>query len=119
MVNSRTKGHSWERTVANYIKESTGHKAQRLLEYQEGFGVDIKTDLPLAIHCKCGKSPATAFTGYLESARSTIGSTPGTIPTCFFKWSWQGKDPHQRRGEYVVLNLDDFMEIFLGYFRSK
>jgi len=118
-VNSRTKGHSWERKTANILTEATGVKAIRLLEYQEGFGIDIKTETPIAVQCKCGKSTVKAFDGYLEAVRSTRGSTPGVIPACFFKWSWQGKDPNQKRGEYVVLSVDDFMEIFTSYLNSK
>lgn len=117
-INSRQKGHSWERYVANYLQEKTGAKCQRLLEFQEGFGVDIKTELPLAVQCKCSKSSGLAFTGYKEAAASAIGTTPGTIPTCFFKWSWKGRKPSEG-GEFVILNLDDFMEIFTAYLSGR
>ena len=115
----RTKGLNWERKTANILQDASGVKAIRLLEFQQGFGIDIKTELPLAVQCKCGKSTVKAFDGYLEAVRSARGSTPGMIPTCFFKWSWQGKDPHQKRGEYVVLSVEDFMEIFMSYLNNK
>lgn len=55
-VNSRRKGHSWERLVANELKDIGYKNAKRQLEYQEGLGVDIANVFPLRIQCKVGKS---------------------------------------------------------------
>lgn len=56
MINSRTKGHSFERQVASDLREVGFKDAKRLLEYQEGFGIDIAFVEPLRIQCKVGKS---------------------------------------------------------------
>lgn len=59
MVNSRKKGHDWEREVANKLKE-IDPTAKRNLEYQEG-SMDIGTQLPFAIQCKCMANPSVYF----------------------------------------------------------
>jgi hypothetical protein len=52
----RVKGHSFERRTANLLKQFDP-TAKRKLEYQEG-SVDIETQLPFAIQCKCQKQPS-------------------------------------------------------------
>ena len=51
MVNGRRKGHSFERQIANQLKEIYPNAA-RQLEYQEGFGYDIANTGKLRIQCK-------------------------------------------------------------------
>lgn len=52
---ARTKGHNFEREVANMLKPYYPD-AKRQLEYQEGLGYDIQNTGNLSIQCKIGKS---------------------------------------------------------------
>lgn len=52
---SRTKGHNFEREVANLLKTYYPN-AKRQLEYQEGLGYDIQNTGDLSVQCKIGKS---------------------------------------------------------------
>ena len=52
---ARTKGHNFEREVANLLKTYFPN-AKRQLEYQEGLGYDIANTDELSIQCKVGKS---------------------------------------------------------------
>jgi hypothetical protein len=69
---SRTKGHQWERDVANSLK-AIDPTAKRNLEYQEGSGFDISMELPLKIQCKCQKRPN--FVAALSEAESACKET--------------------------------------------
>lgn len=53
-VNSRRKGHSFERTVATDLKKHGFPNAKRHLEYQseEAKGVDLDHTGPFAVQCK-------------------------------------------------------------------
>jgi hypothetical protein len=57
---SRTKGHSFERWVANQLRK-VFPEARRQLEYQaaEALGVDIQNCGPYQIQCKRGKRYAS------------------------------------------------------------
>lgn len=57
---SRTKGHSFERWVANQFKKIFPG-AKRHLEYQmgEAYGVDVAGCAPFLIQCKRGKKYAS------------------------------------------------------------
>jgi hypothetical protein len=52
---ARTKGHNFEREVANLLKTYYPN-AKRQLEYQEGLGYDIQNTGDLSVQCKVGKS---------------------------------------------------------------
>ena len=52
---SRTKGHNFERLVANLLKPYFPD-AKRQLEYQEGLGRDLQGTGDFSIQCKVGKS---------------------------------------------------------------
>lgn len=49
---SRTKGHQFERDIANDFKEMGWDSARRQLEYQEGLGVDLENTYPFQVQCK-------------------------------------------------------------------
>lgn len=57
---SRTKGHSFERDMANAFKEMGWKNARRHLEFQDGeaYGVDLSNTHPFAVQCKRGKGYA-------------------------------------------------------------
>jgi hypothetical protein len=51
---SRTKGHSFERLIAIKLRETgLDPNARRNVQETQVASVDILTDLPLAIQCKC------------------------------------------------------------------
>ena len=101
----RRKGHDWEREVAASL-QSLDPSARRLLEYQAGAGVDIKTTLPVAIQCKCGRSLAVGLSGLKEAQAA---AAPGVFPICAFK--------PDRRGSFAVLSWEDFIDMLGGYLR--
>ena len=49
---SRVKGHSFERDIAKDFKELGYKDARRLLEYQEGMGVDLENTGKFRVQCK-------------------------------------------------------------------
>lgn len=102
----RRKGHDWEREVAASLQR-LDPSARRLLEYQEGAGIDIKTTLPMAVQCKCGRSLAVALSG-LKEAQAV--AAPGIIPVCAYH--------ADRKGSFAVLAWDDFVDIFGVYMRK-
>lgn len=73
---SRTKGHAWEREVANRLTEATGVECKRcLVETREGNSGDIQSDLPYAVQCKVGASP-NPIGAYLEAMEVALTSPP-------------------------------------------
>jgi hypothetical protein len=56
-INSRTKGHSWERELARQFREMGWEKAIRNLEYQDNelCGKDLAGTAPYIIQAKCTK----------------------------------------------------------------
>lgn len=88
---ARTKGHSFERKIANDLRilDAT---AKRNLEYQEGSGYDIETWLPYLIQCKSQKR-----VNWLQAMREipeikeqipiVAGKVTGIGEFAFLKWS--------------------------------
>lgn len=56
----RTKGHSFERTVAEWFREAGFPDARRQLEYhvKDALGVDLQGTEPFLVQCKRGKTYA-------------------------------------------------------------
>lgn len=54
MINSRAKGHGFERKIAETFRRIGWAKAERKLEYQfsQATGVDLKNTEPFLIQCK-------------------------------------------------------------------
>lgn len=71
--NNRRRGHSFERLIANMFK-AIFPKAARLLEYQEGFGVDIMNTGVYDIQCKRLKKYASITK--IEEVPAVIGRIP-------------------------------------------
>lgn len=91
---SRTKGHAFERYVAQKFR-SIFPGARRLLEYQEGVGVDIENTGPLRIQCK-------AYKDYAPISKINEVKLSG-IPCLVTKGD--------RKTPMIVLSLDDFLRI--------
>lgn len=92
---SRTKGHSFERAVAITFRE-VYPDAQRLLEYQEGYGIDLDKTGIFRVQCKAYKQYAPI---------SKINEIPkgDYIPVLVTKGD--------RLTPMVVLPLDNFIEL--------
>lgn len=95
----RLKGHSWEREVANDLKDAGFTKAKRLLEYQEGVGVDIENAEPFAIQCKNLAKPPS-FNKMLEYMDEV--QLPG--------WRLLALKV-TRKGEYAIMEWEDLMAL--------
>ena len=92
----RRKGHDWEREVAKRIRK-IDPSAKRLLEYQEGKGIDIDTKLPFAIQCKCQKR--VNFLKALEEA-GEMAEELDKFPIVVAKV--------MRKGEFVFMEWETF-----------
>lgn len=99
----RIKGHSWEREVAIRIRE-IDPKAKRLLEYQEGMGIDIDTSLPISIQCKAMARPN--FIKAFQEAKN--GKKEGSEPVGVFKVDHKGK--------FMLLDFDFGIKLLHHYF---
>lgn len=99
----RLKGHSWEREVAIKLRE-IDPDAKRLLEYQEGFGIDIETKLPLSIQCKCTAKPN--FIKAFQEAKNS--KKADSIPVAAIKVDHKGK--------FILLDFDFAFKLFQKYF---
>lgn len=96
---SRTKGHGYEREIANKLKPLFPD-ARRHLEYQTGaaeLGIDLINTGNLLIQCKRYKTyvPITKIKEIKEAS--------GKIPVLVTK--------ADRQPDMVVLKLDDFLSI--------
>lgn len=94
----RTKGHSWERSVARDLQE-IDPAAKRNLEYQEGGTRDIVTQLPLCVQCKNQKVPK--FHQAIREARH--GKLDHELAVGAVKVTNQG--------EYAIMDWSDFMKL--------
>lgn len=92
---SRTKGHGYERQVAQFFRVIFPG-ACRQLEYQEGLGVDLMNTGNLRVQCKRGKDYAPI--NKLDEARGPTG-----IPVLVTQ--------ADRKESLVALRLVDFLEI--------
>lgn len=93
---ARTKGHQWERDVVNSIKDLDMY-AKRMLEYQEGLGIDIDTSLPYLIQCKSQKR-----VNWL-SALSEIPHIKDKIPVVAGKVTGKGEFAFLRWSDFIIL----------------
>lgn len=92
---SRVKGHSYEREVAILLRP-VFPDACRLLEYQEGLGVDIANTGPFRFQCKRNKGYAPLSKMY--EAEDGVG-----IPVLVTK--------ADRKDALVALKLSDFLDL--------
>lgn len=91
---SRTKGHSFERDIALKLR-GLFPDARRLLEYQEGMGIDLEKTGRLRIQCKAYKNYAPL--SKIEEAGDK------DIPALVTKGD--------RKPILIALRLDDFIEL--------
>lgn len=101
---SRTKGHTFERVIANSFR-AVFPKACRQLEYQEGLGVDLANTGRLRIQCKRNKNYAPL--SKIEEARDGTG-----IPMLVTR--------ADNKEALVALPLSDFLNILqdVGYIQE-
>jgi hypothetical protein len=107
MINGRTKGHSFERKIAQEFRSLGWSKALRNLEYQSQValdGVDILNTEPFLVQCKCKKDYVPVNT--IKEVRNKEGYYPLLIT--------QGT----RKEPMVVMRWKDFKEI-LGMLKKE
>jgi hypothetical protein len=101
----RTKGHSFERKIANDLR-IVDRTAKRNLEYQEGGTRDIVTRLPFKLQCKNQKVPK-----FLEAIReANHEKEEGEMGLGVVKVT--------NKGEYAIMTWDDFMTLIRRCFIS-
>jgi hypothetical protein len=109
---SRTKGHSWERTVANRLTEISGRECKRcLIETREGNSGDVHGDIPLAVQCKVGIRPNPIAA--LEEAMEVAGVHE--MPVAIIRRN-QGNG--QKKRDVAVIPLDDFYYLLDLYLKA-
>lgn len=92
---SRTKGHAYEREIANALRPLFP-EACRQLEYQEGLGVDIANTGRLRIQCK-------RYKGYAPLSKIEEADNGEGIPVLVTR--------ADRKKTLVALPWEDFIEI--------
>lgn len=102
---SRTKGHTWERQVANDLTAATGLLHRRILtETRDGNVGDVRSrDLPVVYQCKC-VSKADVFQAVRE-AEVAAGATDYAVAAV--KRSRRGSRPEM----IAAMPWDDWLEI--------
>jgi hypothetical protein len=101
-VNSRRKGHGFERWVANDLRENLLFpNALRQLEYQENEanGVDLKGTSPFPIQCKVGKQVPQFYYDVLKKMK---------VNELDFKTVIAKRD---REKPLVVMDYEDWKEL--------
>lgn len=94
---ARAKGHQWERDAVNDFKE-IDPSAKRNLEYQEGMGYDISTNLPYRIQCKCQKQ-----INWLKALGEADNGDESVMPVVAGKVTGKGK--------YAFMKWSDFIQL--------
>lgn len=94
---SRTKGHQFERDIANKFKELGFKDARRQLEYhsEDAQGIDIQNAGPWEIQCK-------AYKDYAPISKIEEIKSKGGIPALITKGD--------RKKPVIVMYLEDFEE---------
>lgn len=98
---ARTKGHSFEREISRRLRELDPNAKRNVSECQEA-SVDILTDLPLNIQCKCLAKWSTTPHEILKQARD--GGDMNKIPVGIVRITRKSPD-------LVFMSLDHFMDL--------
>lgn len=99
-INSRTKGHSFEREIAQRLKPIFPF-VKRLLEYQEGFGFDLTGTGWFHIQCKRYKKSVPM------SKINEIPLSDKFMPVLISKCD--------REPIYVTMKFDDWLSLVTFY----
>lgn len=104
----RRKGQDFERAVARlFAAAMPGSDARRGIGQSRSGGEVADVDVPVFwVECKVGARPPVR--GALEQAQKAAG--PGRIPVAVIK--------EDRRQPFVVLTLDDFLELVTEWWRA-
>ena len=107
-ASSRRKGHSFERKVAQRMREAMpGVEIKRGLQSRGGGAEEADVEMPfLHVECKIGKrpSPRAALSQAVRDAK------PGKIPIAVVQ--------DDRQEPFVVLRLDDFLDALNEWFTA-
>lgn len=106
---SRTKGHAFERYVAQRLRPYDKDARRNVAETQVA-SVDIITKLPLGIQCKCLKKWVNPQRIYMQAEDGT--RVNGVIPMGLVKIDYQPR-------EIVLMKLVHFRILFADLIKNK
>ena len=113
---SRTKGHAFEREVANRLNEAfrfdedhTGRFKRVLIETREGNSGDVRSRVvPLVVQCKVGERPPV-YDAVDEAVEATI---EGMLPFAAIRRNRRGPRPMKELG---IFRLEDALMLLKGW----
>ena len=97
---ARTKGHGFERQIAQCLRHLDPSAKRNVTETQEG-SFDITTDLPLAIQCKCFSRWHTSPHDVYAQAADAAGEL---MPVAVVRID-------RKKPDLAILSWDDFISI--------
>lgn len=106
---SRTKGHTFERYVANLLKEIDPTAHRNVAECQQA-SVDIITKLPLSIQCK--NLARWSMTPHAILQQAIDGGQEGTMPVGIVKIT-------HKQPDLAIMKLSDFLDLIAFIFKEK
>jgi len=98
---ARIKGHSFERFVANKLKELDPTAKRNVQETQQS-SWDVLTELPLIIQCKCLKNWSTSPHAALEQAARHRHDDK--IPVAIARID-------RKKPDLAIVDLNDFIDL--------
>lgn len=103
---SRTKGHNFEREMAQAINAAIpGAQAKRcLIETQQGNQGDLVSTLALAVQCKVGAVPPI----YPAIDQAIAAARPGELPVALIRRNARGG----KKYDLAVLRIADFLALY-------
>jgi Holliday junction resolvase len=103
---ARTKGHNFERSVANYLKEKTGFTFKRGLSQTRSGSTEesdvVCEEIPL-LHFECKKGKRTNIKGAYKQAIENMKDETG-VPIIVTK--------DDREDTLVTMRIDDWIKLF-------
>lgn len=108
MVDSRRKGHDFERDIVRQVREAMpGAEVERGLQYRDGEGVADCRMPVFHLECKVGKqqSPRAAL------AQATRDAERGKVPLAVVK--------DDRKEPFIVMGWPDFVEFLREWWARR
>ena len=106
MVNSRRKGHGWEREFIRKFWKQLDPNAKRNLEYQSHSVVDIDTELPFALQLKNRKT----WAGWEALKELNELKDDDRIKVGIIK--------QKSKGSCAILSIEDFIKLVKTYIKN-
>jgi hypothetical protein len=106
MINSRTKGHAFERKCAALLR-SWFPKARRGLQYQDGFTCSDVMETPFHVECKKGRK-IRIQNAVAQATRDSKGEKPVMIIS---------QEDHKEI--LVTMKWDDFVKLLHAFYKCE